>query len=106
MFYIQVDSNNLIRDCIDYAHPGYIPAPSLTVPLPESINAAWYRWVGGAAVLDTVVKQAAVSTQVAKAKEEGREEIRVIVRGAAGMPTIGLEAKTELKNKGVLPASF
>jgi hypothetical protein len=37
-------------------------------------------------------------------REEGREEIRAIVREAASLPTIGLDAETELKAKGVLPA--
>lgn len=44
-----------------------------------------------------------INAEKSISKEEGREEIRAIVRGAAALPTLNQEAATELKNKGVLP---
>ena len=103
-WYLKLNVNNVILDAIEYPHEGYIEVQLPDTQLPAGINGGWYKFTNGSYTKDNTLYNANVSTQVAKAKEGGREEIRTIVRGASGMPTIGLEAKMELKNKGVLPA--
>jgi len=73
--FIQLDSDGIIRDCIDYAHPGYIEAPSLTAPLPSGIIAGWYRWEGGQTVLVPELRQAALDMQIAEAIDVYTEEL-------------------------------
>ena len=102
-WYLKLDVNNVILDAIEYPFEGYVEVQLPDTQLPAGINGGWYKWNGTSYIKDDILYNANVSTQVAKAKEEGREEIRAFVRGAATLPTIGLEAKTELKNKGVLP---
>ena len=103
--YLKIDTNNVILDAIEYPYEGYIDVQLSDTQLPAGINGGWYKFANGSYTKDDILYNANVSTQVAKAKEDGREEIRAIVRGAALMNTIGAEAKTELKNKGVLPAT-
>lgn len=103
-FYFKLNGT-VITDAIDYPYEGYAKATLTENQLPAGINAGYYNLVSGAYVRDEALYTAHVSTQVAKGKEEGREEIRAIVRGAALLNTIGAEAKAELKNKGVLPAT-
>jgi len=67
MFHIQVDQENIIRDCIEYPHPGYIEVPNLTTPLPESFIAGWHKWENGQAVLVPELKQAPIDVQIAEA---------------------------------------
>ena len=102
-FYFKL-SGTVITDVIDYPYEGYTKATLSENQLPSGINAGYYNFINGAFVRDETLYTAHISTQVSKGKEEGREEIRAIVRGAALLNTIGAEAKTELKNKGVLPA--
>ena len=103
-FYFKLNGMTIV-DAIDYPHEGYTKVTFTESQLPAGINAGYYILVSGAYVRDEALYTAHVSTQVAKGREEGREEIRAIVRGAAALPTLNLEAKTELKNKGVLPST-
>ena len=103
-FYFRLDGD-IITDAIDYPFTGYTEATLNENYLPAGINAGYYKWNGTAYERDDVLFNASVSEQVAKGKEEGREEIRDIVRGTAALSTFNQEAKTELINKGVLPAN-
>ena len=51
LFYIQVDSENVIWDAITYPHGDYIPV-ELPLPLPDGFIGGWHRWVDGAPVFD------------------------------------------------------
>lgn len=44
-FYIQLDENNYITDCIEFPYEGYIEA-ELSVPLPEAFTARCYKYLG------------------------------------------------------------
>lgn len=103
-FYFKL-SGDIITDAIDYPHAGYTEVELDETHLPSGINAGYYRLQNGVYAVDDILYSESIGVITANAKEEGREEIRTIVRGAALMNTIGFEAKTELKNKGVLPAN-
>jgi len=70
MFYIQLNTNNIILDIIEYIEDGYIEAPSLPTPLPEGINAGWYHWNGTEAILIPELKQATISNQIQQAIDD------------------------------------
>jgi hypothetical protein len=53
-FYVQLDGD-IIRDIIEYPHEGYQEA-EIQTPLPIGINAGYYRWQDGQAVLDQALK--------------------------------------------------
>lgn len=54
-FWIQVDGNKIIRDCIEFKYDGYIEA-DLPTPLPIGLFAGYYRWQNGSIVLDQTLK--------------------------------------------------
>lgn len=45
-FYVQLDSGNIIRDIIEYEHPGYISVEA-ELPLPVGINGGWFKLEDG-----------------------------------------------------------
>ncbi|GAN11030.1 hypothetical protein MAM1_0453c10582 [Mucor ambiguus] len=55
MFYLKVDSENIIRDCIEYPYDGYVQV-DLPTPLPMGINAGYYRYQNGNVTLDEALK--------------------------------------------------
>ena len=63
MFYIQLNSENIITDVISYEHEGYIPV-SIPAPLPDGIGCSWYKWTGNGAVLVPELKQASLDAQI------------------------------------------
>jgi hypothetical protein len=42
-FYIQIDSENIIRDIVEMPVDGYIEV-QLQTPLPFGINGGWFKW--------------------------------------------------------------
>ncbi|OMF00292.1 hypothetical protein BK124_11595 [Paenibacillus amylolyticus] len=53
-FYIKLDGD-IIRDIIEYEYVGYTEV-DIPTPLPIGINAGYYRWQNGTAVLDESLK--------------------------------------------------
>ncbi|UPK42464.1 hypothetical protein [Paenibacillus pabuli] len=53
-FYVQLDGD-VIRDIIEFPHEGYQEV-DIPTPLPIGINAGYYRWQDGKAVLDESLK--------------------------------------------------
>ena len=74
MFYIQLNSENIITDVISYEHEGYIPV-SIPTPLPEGIGCSWYKWTGNEAVLVPELKQASLDAQIQTAIDAYTEEL-------------------------------
>lgn len=101
-FYFKLNGD-IITDAIDYPHAGYTEVELDKTHLPTGINAGYYRFQNGVYTKDDILYSESIGVITERAKEEGREEIRAIVRGAASLPTLNQEAETELKNKGVLP---
>lgn len=54
-FWIQLDSENVIRDILEYAYEDYIPV-DIPKPLPIGIMSGYYTWDGEQLVLDPVRK--------------------------------------------------
>ena len=50
-FYIQVDADNVVHDCIMFPHGDYVPV-EISTPLPDGFIGGWYRWKDGAPVYD------------------------------------------------------
>ena len=44
--YLQLDQNNIIRDCIEYPHEGYIEHEA-TLPLPIGLIGGWWKLENG-----------------------------------------------------------
>ena len=60
-FYIQLNGEGYITDCIEYEHEGYQQA-EFDLPLPESFIAGWYKYLGNNKVkLDEDKKAAALA---------------------------------------------
>lgn len=55
MFYIKVNADSIITDCIDYPHEGYIEYD--VRELPQGIGAGHYKLVDGKAVEQSELKQ-------------------------------------------------
>lgn len=54
-FWIQLDSEGVIRDILEYAYEDYIPV-DIPKPLPIGIMSGYYTWDGDQPVLDQVRK--------------------------------------------------
>lgn len=50
-FYVQIDKDGCVRDCIEYQHAGYMPV-ELETPLPNGFLGGWYHMVDGKPVFD------------------------------------------------------
>lgn len=45
-FYIQLDSEDIIQDVIEYPHEGYVEV-EIEGTLPAGINGGWFKWENG-----------------------------------------------------------
>lgn len=54
-FYIQLDKDNVVRDCITYPYKDYMDV-DLEVPLPRGILSGYYKYENGVLVLDEALK--------------------------------------------------
>jgi hypothetical protein len=87
-FYIKSDGN-IIRDIIEYEYNGYQEV-DIPTPLPIGINAGYYRWQDGKAVLDESLK----SDSEQGTPAEGLTEIKARLSAA--------EAETAALNLAVI----
>lgn len=55
-FYFLLEGN-IIRDVIEFAHPGYVKITLNQTHLPAGINAGYYRMIDGQYLLDEQLKQ-------------------------------------------------
>ena len=76
MFYIQLNSEDIITDIISYEYPGYVPV-SISTPLPDGIGCSWYRWDGTSAVLVPELKATAINNQIQAAIDSYTEELLI-----------------------------
>jgi hypothetical protein len=44
MFYLQVQPNGIITDCIDYPYEDYVPYDGVFI---EPIHGGWYKYMSG-----------------------------------------------------------
>ena len=49
--YLQIDSDNVVWDAIEYEREGYTPV-DVELPLPIGCIGGWYRWINGAFEVD------------------------------------------------------
>lgn len=78
-FYIQLDDEGYIRDCIEYSYGSYVPI-MLTTPLPIGFIGGWYRWDGEKAMFDQA-KYDELNPSSDEGDDERMDEIRAILRG-------------------------
>lgn len=81
-FYIQLDSNNIIRDVITYPYNNYVQV-DIPVPLTAGINGGWYRWDGERPVYDRVLFEQANEVPELQAAKEEYETVKPIIAGLA-----------------------
>lgn len=54
-FWLQLDKNNVIRDCIEFEYGDYVEA-ELEMPLPNGIIAGYHKYIDGKLIEDEDLK--------------------------------------------------
>lgn len=54
-FYLQINTDNIITDCVEYEVDGYTPI-SLDLPLPDGLIGGWFKYENNAVVIHEELK--------------------------------------------------
>lgn len=80
-FYLQLDQENIIRDCIEYPHEGYIEHKT-TFPLPVGLIGGWWKLENGQFVEYPELKPVDKDAEIENLKQ-AIAELTILIAGGA-----------------------